>query len=249
MRLLVPLLVLTVAPALAQTPAALDSHCADAPVPTEPSYEPPPWLGDRPPAHSSAAAAEAAVRRFQQQLLRQRQGPGWVSTLERLASAQRDHCLLSDDDDACRAARFSYQQLSFAALEGTTPPSRPSRVSFRLAMLQLRQGELVEARHTLRHALEELPLGPLRPSALILLGQVHEGLDELAVARRHYARAARAPSPERGLALYLETWAAAKAGDAAAASDLAERALAAANGAVADGLRRDWCRLRGPAAG
>jgi tetratricopeptide (TPR) repeat protein len=131
------------------------------------------------------------------------------------------------------------------SVQQATPPSRPDRVSFRLSMLYQRRGEVDAAQRHLHYMLKELPPGPLRPSALILLGQTHEREGELAEARRFYERAARTASSERGLALYLATWAAKTAGDAAAASSLAERALGAATGLLRDAVRRDWCALHG----
>ncbi len=242
MRAAILVLLLTT-PAFGQSPGDLDAECSDHSVPSLPSYEPPPWIGDAPPTHSTAAAAAATV----QALLPQRSyGTAQPVLWGQLADAYRDQCLLGDAiPHSCWSAVQYYHQVVTVQLRTPSKAFPPGdRMLFRIAVVVRHRARIDDARTTLERLLRFFPLSSLKPSALILLGQTYEHEGNLAAARDYYEQAAEEPSNEQALALYLAAWAARVTGDDADASRYAAQALATATGPLEAGLRRDWCALR-----
>lgn len=243
------LLVLFVAsPAFGQTPAELDAQCADHSVPTVPSYEPPPWLGDAPPTHTSAAAASATARTLRSQLTYNAIQPTlWAQ----LGDAYRDQCLLGDGGRAvCRSAASQYSHVISVQLQNPSTAFPSADVMFfRVAMVDDQIPRSDRVRRTLELLVSRFPLSALRTSALIFLGRTYEREGNIAAARDYYEEAAEKPSPEQALALYLAAWAARAMSDDDDASRFAEQALTTATGQLEQGLRQDWCALHTPSPG
>ena len=226
--------IVSVMPALAQTPAELDRACVTL-GPVAPSYEPPAWLGDEAPQRD--AVSDEAMRRLRLVVHREP-----LSFTHELANLRWGRCLLGLDDSSCEQAVGDFTVL----VNTHWAHPRPDQTLFRLATLLVRAGETDRANETLLRLLEEHEGSPLEASALILLGQTHGAARDWTNARGYYLRAASLASQQRGLALYLGAWAAFEAGDTAAARRFAERALRATRGrAVHTAVRRDWCTLRG----
>lgn len=234
-----PLLLLAFAsPALGQA-AEFDPRCGTPP--SQPSYEPPTWVGDDAPTFPSAAAAAARAQELKPQLDAAQPGQDKAEAALRYADAQRERYLLDHDHDALEEAIRGYAMSIQEAPSGRGM----DRTLFRLASLLEEIEEPQRARQVYHRLILNEPSSPLVASAYIRFGLYyyrHQG--DPGVAIRFFEKAAELTTPQRGLALYLAAWAAHDQGDGARSRQLAERALAASSGPVRAAVRADWCAFR-----